>query len=312
MESQLTENNHAPSAGVQVGCEQGLMPRHGRVPNAPADGVCMFSGLHGEGDGQFQVRNALFGATYCISLRARRTSDQVVSAIWSAPACFTTGPAPAFPTAPTIDASYYGAIATGGAPQHPSQVRVTIGGGGLYAAQTVFFNNQQDYNSNGGWTYQVKPGDDLLNIRACWTNLAGQNCSSEVISIAQQTVVEMNGKRIVHTGRPKGGVQGPVPASPPNFTGNWHVSISSGGTYNLSAQQFTTNGLIVGNLKGPSPQDSGTIRATSGNTANAHVTVTGGVHAGLFDITLAADGNSFTGGGKLTSGMPVTWRATRF
>lgn len=182
IELTITENGQPTSPGVVLGC-QAYVYRDPTAQHVPCVGQ-----IQHYGDGQFDLRGAKFGTTYCIQLRARRTSDQVVSEIWSAPSCLTTGPAPPFPSAPDVDAQYSG-----------TQVLVTRPTLERDTTSTVEFDLRQGISTGSdpqGWVFNATPGQDLLKITICKSNATGKNCASKVVSIVSKRDVEINGKSV--------------------------------------------------------------------------------------------------------------------
>ena len=59
----------------------------------------------------FELQDADFSAQYCARFRARRTSDQVVSQVWSNYACVQTPPKPPPPAKPSFSVSFGGSQA---------------------------------------------------------------------------------------------------------------------------------------------------------------------------------------------------------
>jgi hypothetical protein len=59
----------------------------------------------------FELQDADFSAQYCARFRARRTSDQVVSQVWSNYACVQTPPIPPAPAKPNFSVSFSGSQA---------------------------------------------------------------------------------------------------------------------------------------------------------------------------------------------------------
>ena len=308
IETNITEDNHATSPGVTLGCQNQPL-------NNPGAMVIPCGGQPQSriGDLQFELRGAKFDATYCFSLRARRVSDQVVSELWSAPVCLHTGPMPPFPSKPEIQVQYTGSIWVNGK-QIPQQIQVAIPPLERGTLATVAFSNRSGYYDSrypSQWVYQVSPSDSNVTITVCKTNAAGKNCTNGTFDVTQQQQISTDGKTIKHTGRLPG-QPAPPPTPQPTSTFNGAWTVTAGGSP-FTVQLMLVRGATMGGLiSDGNPADKGALRGILQDATHAQFIVARDTlgRSGTLNVLLGADGNSFNADGVL-GGVFVTWRATR-
>jgi hypothetical protein len=308
IETNVSEDNHAVSPGVTMGCQSQPLNNPGAIVT-PCSGQPQ---THG-GDVQFEMRGAKFDATYCFKLRTRRVSDQMVSELWSAPVCLHTGPIPPFPSKPTIQVQFTGSIWANGK-QVPQQVQVDVPPLERGTLATVAFGGRSGYEDSrypSRWVYQVGPNDTAVSVTLCKTNAAGKVCSSGSFDLASQKQVVSDGKTIHVTGAPRGGpTTPPAPRPTSTFNGTWTVSAgSSPFTLQLMLVQGATMGGVISD---GNPADKGALRGVLQDATHAQFIVARDTlgRSGTLNVLLSADGNSFNADGVL-GGVFVTWRASR-
>lgn len=163
-----------------------------------------------------------FGAQYCFHFRARRTSDQVVSEVWSAWACARTPNKPPAPALPSFSVSFSGsqmfnkpATAVPGATAQviPEKMQIkypampetaaawcvfvyplgvsippckpAVGG----ATTAVYYGLHNPYSP---YTDEFKLPDYLtaVAVQLCAVNISGQNCATKNVSIVNSNEIE--------------------------------------------------------------------------------------------------------------------------
>jgi len=271
----------------------------------------------GNGQAEFLLLGLKFGANYCISLRSRRVSDNVVSANWSNPVCLRTRPMPSIPSKPDISLGFY--TSSGGENGPAGLQRVDVAHPSLENGETasVAFNGRKDSTSyydglkhNYHWVYTVDPsapspgGHNWLEIKVCKDNFVGETCATKTIDLNTQKDVP-----IKVTGVQSGGANR-FPASP--FPGGWAVTSSNMGSFELDMVQLTASGLF-GEITNGSTLDKGTVRGTQSDSQHAQLTLKqpGLNRTGTINITVSSDGNSFTASGTLSNGQSFTWQGTK-
>jgi hypothetical protein len=271
----------------------------------------------GNGQAEFLLVGLKFGANYCISLRSRRVSDNVVSANWSNPVCLRTRAMPSIPSKPDITLGFY--TSSGGDTGPAGLRRVDVEHPNLLNGETasVAFNGRKDVTSlydglkhNYNWVYTVDPsapnpgGHNWLEIKVCKSNFVGETCATKTIDLNTQKDVP-----IKVTGAGSGGANR-FPAS--SFPGDWTVTSSNMGSFELDMVQLTGSALF-GEITNGSTLDKGTVRGTQSDSSHAQLTLKqpGLNRTGTVNITVISDGNSFIASGTLSNGQTFTWQGTK-
>ncbi len=181
-----------------------------------------------------------FGTQYCFHFRARRTSDQVVSELWSAWACAKTPDKPPVPVLPEFAVSFSGsqmlnkpAVATPGgmAQVIPEKMQIKFSGtttaAYLYAfvyptgaaipplnprngkPRTALFFSE---HLAGTFTDELKIPEGLTTatVQVCGANISGKVCNTKTVSIVNSNEVQFP-RTSAPVVRPPGAPQ-PAPA----------------------------------------------------------------------------------------------------
>jgi hypothetical protein len=182
------------------------------------------------------VNPADFNTAYCVRFRARRTSDQVVSELWSNWACTKTPAQPPAPSLPAFSTTFQGSQTqtrvVNAAPGQTAQlvpqqmeVQATSPMGMTDYAITVTqlgnsnvtANKFSTHSTEGTYWYRVDPQYVAVSVQVCANNASGHACNTKTINlISQGSVVIGHGQptllttpappaanRIKITGRPR-------------------------------------------------------------------------------------------------------------
>jgi hypothetical protein len=195
---------------------------HPVAPAAGVQGSTSFITQVGETVVPYGWKDLDFGTQYCFHFRARRTSDQVVSEIWSAWACARTPDKPSLPVLPEYSVSFSGtqmlnkpATATPGATaqvipekmeiRYPEQqtnaayVYVFVYPPGVSIVpwkpgegspgSSLFFSQHLPTS----FTDEFKIPDNLTAavVQICGGNIAGQKCATKNVSIINSDEIEL-------------------------------------------------------------------------------------------------------------------------
>ncbi len=320
IEVNLTENGVPIDAPSHYGCFH--IKHVGPLPSYPSPAPQLNQAPFqcgsypvGNGQAEFLLIGLKFGANYCISLRSRRVSDSVVSANWSNPVCLRTRAMPSIPAKPEIKVGFYTSTGDSGA-----QVlqRIDVAHPSLQNGETasVAFNGRKTVTSyydglkhNYNWAYTVDPsapnpgGHNWLEIKVCKDNFVGETCATKTIDLNTQKDVP-----IKVTGGSGGANRFPASL----FPGDWTVSSSNMGSFELDMVQLTASALF-GEITNGSTLDKGTVRGTQSDSQHAQLTLKqpGLNLTGTINIIITGDGSSFTATGTLSNGKSFTWQGTK-
>jgi hypothetical protein len=175
------------------------------------------------------VNPADFNTAYCVRFRARRTSDQVVSELWSNWACTKTPAQPSAPSLPAFSTTFQGSqmqskpvnAAPGQTVQLlPQQMEVSatsmVGMTDyvITVTQLGTANKFSGHSTDGTYWYKVDPQYGAVNVEVCANNASGRACNTKTISLIYQnsmvlghgqptTIATPAPKAFKITGRPK-------------------------------------------------------------------------------------------------------------
>ena len=239
-----------------------------------------------QGPWGFKLGDIAYGTEYCFRLRARRVDNGVVSEIWSNSSCARTPNRPAAPTKPKISLKYLGTQwLSNPRRQVPERVVLLRPENAISGGQQAWavFNNKPNYTisaADGGWVLPVTPEMNNVNIGLCLKNAGGQSCTTALVSVSEQNILSLDGKRVLaSTGRvltstgkrkgPQGGdglshpsAESVSPSLLTPWAGRWNTQTDSGGRFEVNFQ--IQGGNLVGtfrDLNGNSQYD-GTLTGT--------------------------------------------------
>jgi len=154
----------------------------------------------------FETPPVAWNTQFCIRLRARTASDDVVSEKWSNFACVNVPPQPAVPTRPDFSVAFSGEQTYGGVPASPvkpgetaqvnvipSKLTVTTSGAQRAVVYRLTLNggHMQEWNADANppvsRTFDIPPGPSV-SVQLCAYNYSGQTCTPKTISVVGQGV----------------------------------------------------------------------------------------------------------------------------
>jgi hypothetical protein len=222
---------------------------------------------------------------------------------------------PSVPSKPVITLGLYTSTGDNGT---ASLQRIDVAHPSLQNGETasVAFNGRTGVTSlydglkhNYNWVYTVDPSApkttrSWLEIKVCKSNFVGETCATKTIDLNTQKDVP-----IKITGAGSGGANR-FPAS--SFPGDWTVTSSNMGTFELDMVQLTGSALF-GEITNGSTVDKGTVRGIQSDAQHAQLTLKqpGLNRTGTINITVISDGDSFTATGTLSNGQSFTWQGTK-
>jgi hypothetical protein len=107
----------------------------------------------------------------------------------------------------------------------------------------------------------------------------------------------------------------PKPVTPSPFLGNWRVTAGDGTQFllNLREKSDGVTTALLGSIHAQS-SPAGTLRGNAPSNTNqnlVHMTFAMSGSKGELDLTLAPDGQSFSGAGHLADGTSIAWKGAR-
>jgi hypothetical protein len=268
----------------------------------------------GNGQAEFLIGQRHYGSSYCITLRSRRVSDNVVSANWSPPACVRMRPMPRLPSKPDVSVRFItgqnnmSTTVQGVAVAYPSLSTVdgetaTVSCDGQVAAR---INPLKKLTSAAVQCFAAHSSDpnsrSWIEVKVCEANPAGESCTTKTFDLNAHREVAIK----------QTGVQPGATYANSLFVGKWTVSSNTGGGFELQFIQLT-GGVLFGEMTDGIQTDKGTLRGSLSDALHTQLTFKqpGINRAGTVNIALSSNGDSFTASGWLSNDQPFTWQGTK-
>lgn len=219
IEMEFTKNGQ-PARADKMTC--------GQADQSPASAVCWTRMIQEERfdrskELRFDIRELDFDTQYCVRFRARRTSDEMVSEIWSAWACARTPARPGIPRAPqfkidfttnsnfcrvqnVIEITHTGFEDYN---EHQTTISDATGpdsGNRVTEQSALYYKPHIVKNGMKPDCFQVPLEHTWVYVEVCALNVAGRTCSHKVASAAAKVVLDPpppNQKPIKYTGAPR-------------------------------------------------------------------------------------------------------------
>jgi len=156
--------------------------------------MCFFEGSKYKGKRhrklEFQIKDLEFNTEYCMRVRARRTSDSMVSGTYSNSSCVRTDKQPSKPGPPTISVRFLG-TQYGPNGTMPEKLEITSGfsSGDAGRLNIIVRDGEQHANSapllstpKGAIEFPLPLRLRVIRVEVCAENVSGRTCNTKIVN----------------------------------------------------------------------------------------------------------------------------------